>query len=117
MFQGLKLKPVKDEGWRFCLELSGWSFTICSLFPVFQAGKSSALQDFPLLQYQNSFHLFRCVETLLQSSQVPYRVEVGSDPTGFLAHLQQRVFLLSEEFPLFSMNMWMVGGLLTSAQL
>lgn len=99
-----------------CPELCGWSITICSLFAVFQAGKSSALQDFPLLQYHNSFHLFRCVETLLQSSRLPYRVEVGSDPTGFLAHLQQRVFLLSEEFPLFSVNMWMVGGLLASAR-
>lgn len=82
------------------------------LFPVFQDGESSAIQEFPLVQYQNSFHLFWIVETLLQSSQVPYRLAVDSDDTGFLAHLERRVFLLSEEFPLFSMYMWMIGGLL-----
>lgn len=72
------------------------------------------MQDFPLVQYQNSFHLFWIVTTLLQSCQEPYRLAVGSDHTGFLAHLERRVFLLSEEFPLFSIYMWMIGGLLTS---
>lgn len=72
------------------------------------------MQEFPLVQYQNSFHLFWTVETLLQSCQVPYRVALGSDHTGFLAHLERRVFLLSEEFPLFSLYMWRIGGLLTS---
>lgn len=85
-----------------------------NLFPVFQDGESSALQEFPLLQYHNSFHLFWIVKTLLQSSQEPSRLAVGWAHTGFLAHMERRVFLLSEEFPLFSMHMWLIGGLLSS---
>lgn len=81
---------------------------------MFQGEQSWTLQDFPLLQYQNSFHLFWAVKTLLQSSQLPSRPALGSGGTGFLAQLERRVFLLSEEFPLFSMHMWMVGGLLSS---
>lgn len=54
------------------------------------------------------------MKTLLQRSKVPYRLATGWDGTGFLAHLERRVFVLSEEFPLLSMSMWMVGGLLTS---
>lgn len=83
-------------------------------FPLSQDAGGSAIHKFPLAQYHNSFHLFWIVKTLLQNSKVAYRVAVGSDTTGFLAHLERRVFLLSEEFPLFSMYMWMIGGLLTS---
>lgn len=67
------------------------------------------------MQHQNSFHLFRVVEALLRGSQLADRLE-GPDDTGFLAHLERRVFLLSEEFPLFSMCLWVIGGLLTSAR-
>ncbi|XP_056873054.1 meiosis-specific protein MEI4 isoform X4 [Takifugu flavidus] len=79
-----------------------------------QDAEGSAIHKFPLAQYHNSFHLFWIVKTLLQNCKVPYRAAAGSDATGFLVHLERRVFLLSEEFPLFSMYMWMIGGLLTS---
>lgn len=79
-----------------------------------QDGGPSALHHFPLVQYQNSSHLFWVVGTLLQGSPLPYRLAAGSDHTGFLAQLERRVFLLWEEFPLFSVYMWMVGGLLSS---
>uniref|UniRef100_A0A3P8TVJ7 Meiosis-specific, MEI4 homolog (S. cerevisiae) n=1 Tax=Amphiprion percula TaxID=161767 RepID=A0A3P8TVJ7_AMPPE len=67
---------------------------------------------FPVDQYQNSCHLFWILEALLQKSKVACRVEVGSEQMVFLSHLEQRVFLLSDEFPLFSICMWRIGGLL-----
>lgn len=88
--------------------------SVTKYFSLLQDTEGSAIHRFPLAQYHNSFHLFWIVKTLLQNSKVPYRVAAGSDTTGFLAHLEGRVFLLSEEFPLFSMYMWMIGGLLTS---
>ncbi|XP_030260434.1 meiosis-specific protein MEI4 isoform X2 [Sparus aurata] len=83
------------------------------LWQAFQEG--SGLDKFPVDQYQNSCHLFWILETLLEKSKVPCRVEVGSEETGFLSHLEQRVFQLSNEFPLFSIYMWRIGGLLTSS--
>uniref|UniRef100_A0A3B4YZ80 Meiosis-specific, MEI4 homolog (S. cerevisiae) n=1 Tax=Seriola lalandi dorsalis TaxID=1841481 RepID=A0A3B4YZ80_SERLL len=78
-----------------------------------QGQEDSGLDTFPVDQYQNSCYLFWIVEELLQKSKVPCRVEVESEQTGFLSHLEQRVFLLSDEFPLFSIYMWRIGGLLT----
>lgn len=66
-------------------------------------------------QYHNSCYLFWIVEKLLQDSEVPYRVTAGSDQTGFLTHLEHRSFLLSDEFPLFSICMWRIRALLTSS--
>nr|XP_046228884.1 meiosis-specific protein MEI4 isoform X3 [Scatophagus argus] len=76
--------------------------------------ESSGLDKFPVDQYQNSCYLFWVLEKLLQSSEVPCKVKVGSELSGFLNHLEQRVFLLSDEFPLFSIYMWRIGGLLSS---
>ncbi|XP_042246713.1 meiosis-specific protein MEI4 isoform X1 [Thunnus maccoyii] len=83
------------------------------LWQTFQGQESSGLDKFPVDQYQNSCHLFWIVEELLRKSKVPCRVEVGSEQTGFLSHLEQHVFLLSDEFPLFSIYMWRIGSLLT----
>ncbi|XP_054474957.1 meiosis-specific protein MEI4 [Anoplopoma fimbria] len=85
------------------------------LWQFFQGQESSSLDEFPVDQYQNSCYLFWILEELLQNSKVPCRVEVGSDQTGFLRHLEQRVFLMSEEFPLFFICMWRLGCLLTSS--
>ncbi|XP_029352924.1 meiosis-specific protein MEI4 [Echeneis naucrates] len=79
------------------------------LWQAFQ--ENSGLDTFPVDQYQNSCHLFWIVEKLLQKS----KVEVDSEQAGFLSHLLHRVFLLSEEFPLFSICMWRIAGLLTSS--
>lgn len=79
----------------------------------FSGQEGSGLDMFPVDQYQNSCHLFWILETLLE--KVPCRVEVGSEEMGFLSHLEQHVFLLSNEFPLFSIYMWRIGGLLTSS--
>ncbi|TWW68478.1 Meiosis-specific protein MEI4 [Takifugu flavidus] len=97
---------IKEEG-----RNRKWSL---ELLPLVKDAEGSAIHKFPLAQYHNSFHLFWIVKTLLQNCKVPYRAAAGSDATGFLVHLERRVFLLSEEFPLFSMYMWMIGGLLTS---
>ncbi|XP_059212994.1 meiosis-specific protein MEI4 isoform X2 [Centropristis striata] len=78
------------------------------------AREKSGLDSFPLDQYQNSCYLFWIVEDLLQRSQVPCRVEAGSEQSGFLLHLEQRILLLSDEFPLFFIYMWRIGGLITS---
>nr|XP_046228883.1 meiosis-specific protein MEI4 isoform X2 [Scatophagus argus] len=84
------------------------------LWQAFQGQESSGLDKFPVDQYQNSCYLFWVLEKLLQSSEVPCKVKVGSELSGFLNHLEQRVFLLSDEFPLFSIYMWRIGGLLSS---
>ncbi|XP_023134987.2 meiosis-specific protein MEI4 [Amphiprion ocellaris] len=87
------------------------------LWQAFQAQEdSSGLDKFPVDQYQNSCHLFWILEALLQKSKVACRVEVGSEQMVFLSHLEQRVFLLSDEFPLFSICMWRIGGLLASLE-
>ncbi|XP_040920875.1 meiosis-specific protein MEI4 [Toxotes jaculatrix] len=85
------------------------------LWQAFQGQEDSGLDSFPVDQYQNSCHLFRILEELLLKSKVPCRVEAGSELTGFLSHLEQRIFLLSDEFPLFSIFMWRIGRLLTSS--
>ncbi|XP_028252673.1 meiosis-specific protein MEI4 isoform X2 [Parambassis ranga] len=85
------------------------------LWQAFQGQESSGIGSFPLDEYQNSCHLFWILEELLQKSQVPCRVEVGAEQTGFLSRLEQRVFVLSDEFPLFSISMWRIGGLLRSS--
>ncbi|XP_035534279.1 meiosis-specific protein MEI4 [Morone saxatilis] len=83
------------------------------LWQAFQVRESFGLVKFPMDQYQNSCCLFWILEELLQKSKVPCRMEVGSEQAGFLSHLERRVFLLSNEFPLFSISMWRIGGLLT----
>uniref|UniRef100_A0A8C4HZ01 Meiosis-specific, MEI4 homolog (S. cerevisiae) n=1 Tax=Dicentrarchus labrax TaxID=13489 RepID=A0A8C4HZ01_DICLA len=80
---------------------------------TFQVRESFGLIKFPMDQYQNSCCLFWILEELLQKSKVPCRVEVGSEQAGFLSHLERRIFLLSNEFPMFSISMWRIGGLLT----
>ncbi|XP_068610242.1 meiosis-specific protein MEI4-like [Brachionichthys hirsutus] len=93
--------------------LSQISALVDQLWQAFQQEEGGAgLDTFPVDQYQNSSYLFGVVEHLLQ--KVPFRLEVGAEPTGFLAHLEQRAFQLSEEFPLFSIYMWRIGGLLRS---
>ncbi|XP_070844095.1 meiosis-specific protein MEI4 [Chaetodon trifascialis] len=94
--------------------LSQISTLAVQLWQAFQGAHGSGLEEFPVNQYQNSCHLFWILEELLQKSKVPCRVEVGSEQTGFMSHLERRVFLLSDEFPLFSIAMWRIGGLLTS---
>lgn len=88
----------------------------CPYVVSLQGQESSVLDAFPVDQYQNSSYLFWILEELLQKSKVPCRVEVGSEQMGFLSHLEQRVFLLSDEFPLFSICMWRIGSLLTSSE-
>ncbi|CAB1440465.1 unnamed protein product [Pleuronectes platessa] len=82
---------------------------------LIQGEDSSRLDQFPVDRYHNSCHLFWILEQLLQNSEVPCRVEPGSEQTGFLRHLEQHLLLLSDEFPLFSIYMWRIGSLLTSS--
>ncbi|XP_070782387.1 meiosis-specific protein MEI4 [Enoplosus armatus] len=85
------------------------------LWQAFQERESSGLDKFPVDQYQNSCRLFWILEALLQNSKVPCRAGGGSELMGFLTHLEQRVFLMSDEFPLFFICMWRMGRLLTSS--
>ncbi|XP_040925547.1 meiosis-specific protein MEI4 isoform X3 [Betta splendens] len=80
--------------------------------PSRQEPGTSSLEAFPLDQYQNSTYLFGILEVLLQNPEVPSRLEVETEQMGFLSHLEQRVFLLSDEFPLFCIAMWRIGRLL-----
>ncbi|KAK2855851.1 hypothetical protein Q5P01_004586 [Channa striata] len=95
--------------------LSQLSDVADQLWQAFQGQDRSALDRFPVDQYHNSCYLFWILEELLQKSKVLWRAEVGSEQVGILTHLEQRVFLLSEEFPLFSICMWRIGSLLTSS--
>uniref|UniRef100_A0A668UNM2 Uncharacterized protein n=1 Tax=Oreochromis aureus TaxID=47969 RepID=A0A668UNM2_OREAU len=74
----------------------------------------SVLDTFPVDRYQKSCYLFAVLEELLQNPEVAHRVEVGPEQLEFLSHVEQQVFLLSDEFPLFSIRMWGIRGLLTS---
>uniref|UniRef100_A0A3Q2W9X1 Uncharacterized protein n=1 Tax=Haplochromis burtoni TaxID=8153 RepID=A0A3Q2W9X1_HAPBU len=73
----------------------------------------SVLDTFPVDRYQKSCYLFTVLEELLQKPEVAHRVEVGPEQLEFLSHVEQQVFLLSDEFPLFSIRMWGIRGLLT----
>ncbi|XP_069033576.1 meiosis-specific protein MEI4 isoform X1 [Embiotoca jacksoni] len=79
---------------------------------LWQARDGSGLDGFPVDRYHNSCRLFWMLEELLQRSEAACRVEVSSEQTGFLGLLERRVFLLSDEFPLFSIRMWRIGSLL-----
>ncbi|KAM8831467.1 meiosis-specific protein MEI4 isoform 1-T2 [Spinachia spinachia] len=79
------------------------------LWQIFQAQEDWAPDGFPVDQYQNSCYLFWVLEELLQSCEGPCRVEVWSELT------EQRIFLLSHEFPLFSICWWRLRCLLTSS--
>ncbi|XP_047428999.1 meiosis-specific protein MEI4 [Mugil cephalus] len=73
----------------------------------------SGLDQFPVDRYQNSFHLFWVLEELLQKpKETTVAVASCRAEVDFLGFLEQRVFALSEEFPLFSVCMWRIGGLL-----
>ncbi|XP_028997752.1 meiosis-specific protein MEI4 isoform X2 [Betta splendens] len=92
--------------------LSQLSALAHGLWQAFQEPGTSSLEAFPLDQYQNSTYLFGILEVLLQNPEVPSRLEVETEQMGFLSHLEQRVFLLSDEFPLFCIAMWRIGRLL-----
>ncbi|KAM6915628.1 meiosis-specific protein MEI4 [Xenentodon cancila] len=76
--------------------------------------ESSGLDRFPVDCYQNSCHLFMVLEKLLQKSKAAgSRAEPGSEQMSFLSQLEGRLSVLSQEFPLFSIYMWKIGGILT----
>uniref|UniRef100_A0A3P8PLB8 Meiosis-specific, MEI4 homolog (S. cerevisiae) n=1 Tax=Astatotilapia calliptera TaxID=8154 RepID=A0A3P8PLB8_ASTCA len=80
---------------------------------LWQGRDGSVLDTFPVDRYQKSCYLFTVLEELLQKPEVAHRVEVGPEQLEFLSHVEQQVFLLSDEFPLFSIRMWGIRGLLT----
>ncbi|PWA28631.1 hypothetical protein CCH79_00020401 [Gambusia affinis] len=95
-----------DKLW-LCVRLSG----LISIF--LQVQESSALRTFPLDQYQNSCHLLWVLESLLPGlDSAQRRPELEAAQTAFLHRLELRVFLLWDEFPLFSILMWRIGKLL-----
>lgn len=84
------------------------------LWHFFQAPDPD-LACFPLDLFQNSCSLFWTLEMLLlKSDQDRFSLDLSSDQTGFIQSLEQRVFHLSHEFPLFSVYLWRVAGLLWS---
>ncbi|XP_035473168.1 meiosis-specific protein MEI4 isoform X2 [Scophthalmus maximus] len=101
-----QLSAVADQLWQVFQEVTDESRSPDAL---------QGLDKFPLDRYRNSCHLFQILEELLRTSPAPRRVEVGPEESGFLTQLEQRVFPLSDEFPLFSIFMWRIGGLLTSS--
>ncbi|XP_068199361.1 meiosis-specific protein MEI4 [Antennarius striatus] len=87
------------------------------LWNTFQDPGPAGLDWFPVERYQNASHLLLVLERLLLDSQVAVRVVPGAEPTDFLAHLEGRLFQLSDEFPLFSIYLWKIARLLRSPDL
>ncbi|XP_071766411.2 meiosis-specific protein MEI4 [Centroberyx gerrardi] len=92
------------------------------LWQACQGKESSGPEEFAVNQYENSVYLFWILEELLQKSEVPGREEMGSGVTShhhtaeqkaLLGQLEHHVLLLSDEFPLFALYMWRLGGLLS----
>uniref|UniRef100_A0A8C7Z0R9 Meiosis-specific protein MEI4 n=1 Tax=Oryzias sinensis TaxID=183150 RepID=A0A8C7Z0R9_9TELE len=84
------------------------------LWQAAQVQECSEPDNFPLDNYLNSCQLFWMVENLLQRSRAEgRRAEAGSNLTSLLGQLEQRVFLLSDEFPLFSIYMYRIKDFFT----
>ncbi|RVE56073.1 hypothetical protein OJAV_G00232670 [Oryzias javanicus] len=87
------------------------------LWQAAQVQECSEPDSFPLDNYLNSCQLFWILESLLQRSGAKGRTEeAGSNLTSLLGQLEQRVFLLSDEFPLFSMYMYRIKDFLAHQQ-
>uniref|UniRef100_A0A3Q4GHK9 Meiosis-specific, MEI4 homolog (S. cerevisiae) n=1 Tax=Neolamprologus brichardi TaxID=32507 RepID=A0A3Q4GHK9_NEOBR len=95
------------------LELYSYRFKLLSAGWRGFGRDGSVLDTFPIDRYQKSCYLFTVLEELLQKPEVAHRVEMGPEQLEFLSHVEQQVFLLSDEFPLFSIRMWGIRGLLT----
>ncbi|XP_032440856.1 meiosis-specific protein MEI4 [Xiphophorus hellerii] len=96
-----------------CLILSEIDSLAEQLWQTSQVQESSALRTFPLDRYQNSCHLLWVLERLLPGlDSTQRRPELEVAQTAFLHRLELRVFLLWDEFPLFSVLMWRIGKLL-----
>ncbi|KAM4712919.1 meiosis-specific protein MEI4 isoform 1-T2 [Anableps anableps] len=106
-----------SKSFLICHILSEISSLAEQLWQTSQVQESSVLQTFPMDQYQNSCHLLWVLEKLLQDPEAAWwRAEVELEKTAFLRRLELRVFLLWDEFPLFSIFMWRIGNLLTSTR-
>lgn len=82
------------------------------LWQVIQITDGSGIRQFPVIQYQNSRHLFSILEELLQQLDVTWQNEAGAELKDFQRCMEERVFPLSEEFHVFSLRMWRLGGLI-----
>lgn len=78
-----------------------------------QGKESSAPDSFLVYQYENSCYMFWILEQLLQKYEVRGRVQLGPEQKAFKDNLDQYILLLSDEFPLFALYMWRIGGLLS----
>lgn len=56
------------------------------------------------IRYQNSFYVFWLLEQLAQDTDCIVNQEL-------VIHLETKAFALADEFPLFSLYMWRIGGL------
>ncbi|XP_061757413.1 meiosis-specific protein MEI4-like isoform X1 [Nerophis ophidion] len=72
----------------------------------------SPLDVFPVDHYQNLSHILWILEEHLQTSEVAVPEEDWSEWVDRLLHLEQRMFALSEEFPLFAIIVWRIVALL-----
>uniref|UniRef100_A0A669QPY5 Meiotic double-stranded break formation protein 4 n=1 Tax=Phasianus colchicus TaxID=9054 RepID=A0A669QPY5_PHACC len=76
---------------------------------------------YDITQYENIFSLFMILEQLLhnetEESNTSDSGYDGEEKIKFLKNLDQIIFHLSDEFPLFSLYLWRVSVLLNSAQI
>lgn len=71
---------------------------------------------YDITQYENIFSLFMILEQLLHDETEDSGYD-GEEKIKFLKNLDQLIFHLSDEFPLFSLYLWRVSVLLNSAQI
>ncbi|XP_031408421.1 meiosis-specific protein MEI4 isoform X2 [Meleagris gallopavo] len=81
---------------------------------MLQAYQIQAMYD--ITQYENIFSLFMILEQLLHDETEDSGYD-GEEKIKFLKNLDQLIFHLSDEFPLFSLYLWRVSVLLNSAQI
>ncbi|NXI45582.1 MEI4 protein, partial [Galbula dea] len=86
---------------------------------LLQAHQVQAIYD--ITQYENIFPLCMILEQLLQTEAEGNNISSsdcgGEEKIKFLNNLDQIILSLSDDFPLFSLYLWRVSVLLSSAQL
>ncbi|XP_077366080.1 meiosis-specific protein MEI4 isoform X2 [Festucalex cinctus] len=77
--------------------------------------ENAGVERIPVDEYHNALRLLTILEDLLSDSS--RRQEVKWEQTESLRHLEQQVFALSHEFPLFAVTVWRVAALAASTNL
>ncbi|XP_077408121.1 proteasome subunit beta type-6 isoform X3 [Vanacampus margaritifer] len=79
--------------------------------------ENASVDEVPVDEYHNALRLLSILEELLSDSPLSWRQEVKSEQMASLRRLQQQMFALWHEFPLFAVTVWRVAMLAASSNL